>query len=112
MKKWLPVFALTGLALGLGLPVHAGNVGGSSDSFFMGNEAAIVAGAGLAITTDGGSAWVNPAGLALIPGDSLSLSASAFTVRRRAVTGIYSVDLQIDEENPTPTRRTSTAPSS
>lgn len=100
MKKWLPVFALTGLALGLGLPVHAGNVGGSSDSFFMGNEAAIVAGAGLAITTDGGSAWVNPAGLALIPGDSLSLSASAFTVRRRAVTGIYSVDLQIDEENP------------
>ncbi len=101
MKKKSPLFALVIVCiLGLSMSAHAGNVGGSSDSFFMGNEAAIVGGAGLAITTDGGSAWVNPAGLALIPGDSLSLSASAFTVRRRAVNGIYSVDLQIDDEAP------------
>ena len=88
-------------ALSIASPALAGEVGGSSDSFFMGNEAAIVGGAGLAITTDGGSAWVNPAGLALIPGDSLSLSASAFTVRRRAVENIYSVQLDVEGEDPT-----------
>jgi hypothetical protein len=87
-------------ALVVASPALAGQVGGSSDSFFMGNEAAIVGGAGLAITTDGGSAWVNPAGLALIPGDSLSLSASAFTVRRRAVENIYSVKLDVEGQDP------------
>ncbi len=100
MKNLLSIITLFVLVVGFAPSVHAGNVGGSSDSFFMGNEAAIVGGAGLAITTDGGSAWVNPAGLALIPGDSLSLSASAFTVRRRAVNDIYSVELQIEDETP------------
>ena len=81
---------------------QAGQLGGSQQSVFMGNEAALVGGAGLAITTDGGSAWNNPAGLALVPGDSLSLSASALMIRRRNVTNVLSVDLSTPERREAP----------
>lgn len=58
---------------------HAGN----DDSFFQGNEAAMMGGAVTAVGAGPGQLWYNPAGLGLNTRNKLELSGSLFTLRVR-----------------------------
>lgn len=73
--------ALAGMMLVIGSAsrVHAGN----DDSFFQGNEAAMMGGAVTAVGSGPGQLWYNPAGLGLNTRNKLELSGSLFTLRVR-----------------------------
>ncbi|MGC4088790.1 MAG: hypothetical protein QM756_12995 [Polyangiaceae bacterium] len=67
-----------GLALGLAAtPARAGN----EDEFFVGNRAAMTAGAVTATVSDGSAAFSNPAGLANSERSRLDVSASVYCLR-------------------------------
>jgi len=59
----------------------------NSDSLFLGNEAALVAGAVTASIGDGSAAWYNPGGLAKIERTSLDMAINAYGLRVRNVPG-------------------------
>ncbi len=59
---------------------HAGN----DDSFFQGNEAAMMGGAVTAVGTGPGQLWYNPAALGINERNRLELSGSFFTLRVRS----------------------------
>lgn len=73
-----PAFTL-GLALALLIttPARAGN----EDEFFLGNRAAMTAGAVTANVSDGSAAFNNPAGLANADRSSIDVSGSVYCVR-------------------------------
>lgn len=72
-----PTYSLAILTLLAAPRALAGNQG----SAFLSNEAAMTAGAVVAVVDDAGAAWYNPAGLAALDRSSLDLSASAFVLR-------------------------------
>ncbi|MBS2013966.1 MAG: hypothetical protein JST00_13840 [Deltaproteobacteria bacterium] len=57
----------------------------NADSFFFSNEAALTAGAMVAVAGDEGSAWYNPAGLGSLRRTRLNANGSVFGVRVRSV---------------------------
>ncbi len=59
----------------------------NSDSLFLGNEAALVAGAVTASIGDGSAAWYNPGGLAKIERTSIDLAINAYGLRIRNIPG-------------------------
>ncbi len=59
----------------------------NSDSLFLGNEAALTAGAVTASIGDGSAAWYNPGGLAKIERTSLDLAINAYGLRVRNIPG-------------------------
>ena len=59
------------------VPSRAGN----NRSYFLGNEAALTAGAGVAVTRDGGAIWYNPAGLAAMEAGKFEISGTAYTMQ-------------------------------
>jgi hypothetical protein len=69
------------LVVGFGSTAHAGN----DDSFFHGNEAAMMAGAVTAAGTGAGMLWYNPAGLGANQRSRLEISGSLFTLRLRSL---------------------------
>ena len=73
----LIALASCGACLALGGVAHAGN----SDTFFLGNDAAMQGGAVTATTRGGSAVWYNPAGLAVTTHDSVDVSASAYLLR-------------------------------
>ncbi|MBT9557363.1 MAG: hypothetical protein IV100_15090 [Myxococcales bacterium] len=75
--------------------------GGNLDSYFIGNTAAMMAGAITAATRDAEALWYNPAGLALAgvdgrPRTSLEVSGTAFALRYRPLAGTIVTDLNLD----------------
>lgn len=58
----------------------------NADSFYYSNEAALTAGAMVAVAGDEGSAWYNPAGLGSLHRTRLNANGSVFGVRVRPVT--------------------------
>ncbi|MEY4547806.1 MAG: hypothetical protein RL685_4001 [Pseudomonadota bacterium] len=65
-----------GLAFGVSSPALAGN----TDSFYLGNEAALQGGASAATARGGTSLWYNPAGLARLEHDSIDGSMTALSL--------------------------------
>jgi hypothetical protein len=63
------------------------------DSFALANDAAITAETVVATTSNGGAAWYNPAGLALIPHGSVDLTATSLVLRVREFSEPLSVRL-------------------
>ena len=72
-----------GALVGLALPSvsHAQN----ADSFYYSNEAALTAGAMVAVPADDGAGWYNPAGLGTLVRTRLNANGSVFGVRVRPV---------------------------
>ena len=66
---------------------------GNQDSFALGNEAALSAGAVTAIAGDTGAAWYNPAGLAGLSRSAVDVSASAFVLRQRSAPDALETEL-------------------
>jgi len=58
---------------------------GNDDSFFQGNEAAMMGGAVAATGEGAGQLWYNPAGLGTVERNRLELSGSVFTLRVRGL---------------------------
>src|SRR5262245_26975794 len=78
MPRRVPHSALLlAAALACPVPARAGNL----DSFPLGNEAAMTAGAVVASTQDAAATWYNPAGLGSIERDSVDGSASVIAYR-------------------------------
>jgi len=77
---------LGGAPTGMGSSIpaaHAQNV----DSFYYSNEAALTAGAMVAVPGDEGAAWYNPAGLGSLHRARLNASGTVFGLRVRPVDG-------------------------
>src|SRR6186713_963333 len=65
---------------------------GNEDEFFLGNRAAMTAGAVTASVRDGSATFNNPAGLANADRSSIDVSASAYSVRFYHAPRFLSVD--------------------
>ena len=59
----------------------------NADSFYYSNEAAITAGAMVAVPADDGAAWYNPAGLGTLRRTRVNANGSVFGVRIRPIAG-------------------------
>ncbi len=81
------------LLVSVSTPLWAGN----SNSFFLGNDAAMTAGAIPAIVRDSESIWYNPAGMGGNTLTRLDLSANAFMIRFQNVPRGVRVDLPSGE---------------
>lgn len=66
---------------------------GNTRAYFMGDEAAMTAGAGTAIISDAGMLWYNPAGLGGIVRNNLQLSGTILNGKIRRVPNFISSDL-------------------
>lgn len=71
---------LYGRSIGLVLCISEPALAGNADSFYLGNEAALQAGASTATARSGSSLWYNPAGLARLPHDSIDGSMTALSL--------------------------------
>lgn len=65
---------------------------GNEDGIFVGNDAAMAGGAVTSTTNDGSALFYNPAGLAVVEGNTVDVSASAFIVRVYEIPGLLSTD--------------------
>jgi len=68
---------------------HAGN----TRSFFMGDEAAMTGGAGIAVSRDSGSLWYNPAGLGGLKMGRMELSGTAYQATLYPISDCLRADL-------------------
>jgi hypothetical protein len=77
-----PLREVSGVACLLALLLTSRTVSaGNEDEFFVGNDAALVGGAVVASTHDGGSVWYNPAGLSIVRRDQLDATTSVYSLR-------------------------------
>jgi hypothetical protein len=70
------------------------------DGVNLGGRTAMMGGAGVARGSDGATAFINPAGLARIPGESFSFSTFAVKLSGREVSGVLDPDDELGLENP------------
>lgn len=85
MKRCSAFVVVAALAAG---PAHAGNL----DSYFFGDEAAMMAGAVTATVRSSEAAWYNPAGLGGVPRGRLDLTATGFALRIREVPDFVQIE--------------------
>lgn len=71
---------MIGLATAL-LPCESAASAGNDDELFVGNRAAMAAGAVSATVADSSATWYNPAGLGAVDRSQVDVSATAYTVR-------------------------------
>jgi len=70
----------------VGLASQAGDARAqNADSFYFSNEAALTAGAMIAVAGDDGATWYNPAGLGTLRRTRLNANGSVFGVRHRMI---------------------------
>ena len=67
--------------------------GGNTRSFFFGDEAAMTAGAGVAVVRDSGALWYNPAGLGGLTLSHLELGGNAYHGEFRRIDDFLTADL-------------------
>jgi hypothetical protein len=66
---------------------------GNTRAFFLGDEASMTGGAGIAVTRDSGSIWYNPAGLGGLSRGRMELSATAFKLKLRHIDKFVEAEL-------------------
>jgi hypothetical protein len=66
---------------------------GNSRSFFLGDEAALTGGAGIAVSADSGSLWYNPAGLGGLALGRMELTGTIYSAKLRKANGILKAHL-------------------
>jgi hypothetical protein len=76
-SRWLAASGLAAAALTVADQTRAGN----GDTFYLGNDAAMLGGAAVAAGRGAGATWYNPARLAVDDDESAEVSASAYVVR-------------------------------
>jgi hypothetical protein len=76
---------------------------GNDRSHFLGNEAALTAGSGVAVTRDSEALWYNPAGLGGLEAGKLELSGSAFMLKLRTMPNLLVTNLHTGRHSFDPT---------
>jgi hypothetical protein len=96
----------------IGMIVPALLYAGNSRSFFLGDEAAMTGGAGIAVSRDSGSIWYNPAGLGGLDLGRMELTGTVYSAKLREAdkilqaslpSGTYSSDVRADDFGSVPT---------
>lgn len=98
MRLLLSILGLVALSTMVAETARAGSLEGTSDSYLLGDRAALMSGACVAVQGGPGSAWYNPAGLAAVEGSSVNVSASAFMLRSRQVPDLLQHELASGEQ--------------
>ena len=87
-------------------------IAGNSRSFFLGDEAALTGGAGIAVSADSGSLWYNPAGLGGLTLGRMELTGTVYSAKLRGLddilvtripSGKYTADARADDFGSVPT---------
>ncbi|HET9930024.1 MAG TPA: hypothetical protein VFQ35_05040 [Polyangiaceae bacterium] len=81
LRRFRPAYAALSLGLGSALLLPGNARASNEDDFFLGNRAAMTAGAVTASVGDGSAAFNNPAGLASADRSSIDVSGSVYCLR-------------------------------
>ncbi len=92
-SKWLTVQALGILFAAVVCCLPEAGEAGNSRAFFLGDEAAMTGGAGVAVSRDSGSIWYNPAGLGGLHFGRMELTATAYKLKIRRIEDFIVADL-------------------